>query len=217
MSCTSLSRIERTAAELERMAKTLVAYGNQELSKAILKADPDIINELKRFGVEQIYGSGYVLHHFSNAKTTYLSKSRNPEYNPSELAKILNNKNYNPDMRDDLIKEIKNYTVLLPAWFHNWCTKHKKQIDNFTSRIEYYNLMAVILKSSKIYENIKSLQFNDNTIYSALKSIENLAMVTDKDYKEKVIEDLKILFDKLQKNVKSYLRSFYFGPYVNYK
>ena len=42
-------------------------------------------------------------------------------------------------------------------------------------------------------------------------------MLVDKDYKEKVIGDLKILFEKIQKNVKIYLRSFYFGPYVHYK
>ena len=33
----------------------------------------------------------------------------------------------------------------------------------------------------------------------------------------KLIDDLKILFEKLQKNVKIYLRSFYFGPYSHYK
>ena len=43
--------------------------------------------------------------------------------------------------------------------------------------------------------------------------IQNLATTADKDYKEKIIDDLKILFEKLQKNVKIYLRSFYFGPY----
>lgn len=47
--------------------------------------------------------------------------------------------------------------------------------------------------------------------------IQNLATTADKDYKEKIIDDLKILFEKLQKNVKIYLRSFYFGPYSHYK
>ena len=90
-------------------------------------------------------------------------------------------------------------------------------ISNYTTRIEYYNLMAAILKSNKLYENISELKFNDSTIYSALKRIENLAMTTDKDYREKIIDKLKAIFDDLQKNVKSYLRSFYFGPYSHYK
>ena len=212
-----LAKIDRIATEFEKVAKVLVAWGNQDLAKAILKIDPDIIKELKRFGVEQINGSGYVIHHFENAPTTYLSKSRNPDYNQSELAKTLNDKNYNPALREEMIEEIKKYTVLLPAWFHNWCTKHKQQIKNYTSRIEYYNLMAAILKNEKICKNISELQFNDSTIYSALKSIQNLATTADKDYKEKIIDDLKILFEKLQKNVKIYLRSFYFGPYSHYK
>ncbi len=81
-----LAKIDRIATEFEKVAKVLVAWGNQDLAKAILKIDPDIIKELKRFGVEQINGSGYVIHHFENAPTTYLSKSRNPDYNQSELA-----------------------------------------------------------------------------------------------------------------------------------
>ena len=180
-----LAKIDRIATEFEKVAKVLVAWGNQDLAKAILKIDPDIIKELKRFGVEQINGSGYVIHHFENAPTTYLSKSRNPDYNQSELAKTLNDKNYNPALREEMIEEIKKYTVLLPVWFHNWCTKHKQQIKNYTSRIEYYNLMATILKNEIIYKNISELQFNDSTIYSALKSIQNLATTADKDYKKK--------------------------------
>ena len=126
-----LAKIDRIATEFEKVAKVLVAWGNQDLAKAILKIDPDIIKELKR--------------------------------------------------------------------------------------LEYYNLMASILKNEKIYKNISELQFNDSTIYSALKSIQNLATTADKDYKEKIIDDLKILFEKLQKNIKIYLRSFYFGPYSHCK
>lgn len=103
-----LAKIDRIATEFEKVAKVLVAWGNQDLAKAILKIDPDIIKELKRFGVEQINGSGYVIHHFENAPTTYLSKSRNPDYNQNELAKTLNDKNYNPALREEMIEEIMN-------------------------------------------------------------------------------------------------------------
>ena len=66
--------------------------------------------------------------------------------------------------------------------------------------------MAACLKDKRIYENIKELQFNDKTIYSALKSIENLALTLDKKYKKEVITELEKLFKKLQDEVKTYLR-----------
>lgn len=82
-----------------------MAYDSQDLARAILKADPDITKELKRFGVDKINGSGFVLHHFENADSKILSKSQNPNYNPKELAKILNNENYEPkEVRDTMVK-----------------------------------------------------------------------------------------------------------------
>ena len=66
--------------------------------------------------------------------------------------------------------------------------------------------MATCLKDKRIYENINELQFNDKTVYSALKSIENLALTLDKTYKKEVITELEKLFKKLQDEVKKYLR-----------
>ena len=58
-----LAKIDRIATEFEKVAKVLVAWGNQDLAKAILKIDPDIIKELKRFGVEQINGVLHIQNH----------------------------------------------------------------------------------------------------------------------------------------------------------
>jgi hypothetical protein len=66
--------------------------------------------------------------------------------------------------------------------------------------------MAACLLSKRIYENINELQFNGKTVYSALKSIENLALTLDKTYKKEVITELEKLFKKLQDEVKKYLR-----------
>jgi hypothetical protein len=66
--------------------------------------------------------------------------------------------------------------------------------------------MAACLKNKRIYENIKELQFNDKTVYSALKSIEILALTLEKTYKKEVITELEKLFKKLQDEVKTYLR-----------
>lgn len=200
-----LEQIDCIAARMEKAAKVLIAYDSQRLQDAILKADPSIINDLKRFGVERIYGSGYVIHHFKNAPYHYLSKSKNRKYDYAELARILNDKNYKKVIRKRIIEEELPHTVLLPEWFHNWCTKHKNRIEKLTTRKEYYNLMAGLLKSKKTYNEIKALQFNNKTFYSALKSIEALAITAEIDYREKVMNTLNGIFDELRESVMQYM------------
>ena len=65
--------------------------------------------------------------------------------------------------------------------------------------------MAACLLSKRIYENINELQFSDKTVYSALKSIENLALTLGKNYKKTVIVKLEELFNELQEYVKNIL------------
>jgi len=203
-----LSQIERTAAELEKVAKTLVAYDNQDLKRAILRTDTTIIDDLKQFGVSRkIHGTGYVLHHTDLCNTKYLSKGSDDskKYTVRYLADVLDGKVQNDDLLGELQGEIKNI-VLLPEWFHNYYETHKsdENMRGLHTRKDYYKAMAKILSNIEQYDFIKGFDFKSTSIHSAVKCIETLALTFPKDKKKNVISLLQEAFNELKKEIKSY-------------
>ena len=192
-----------------KFAKSIIAYPSTDIKRLVYRIDKSITEDIKQFGVSRGFAnSGFVFHHMrypENNGVIYSNISYDEIKKIRKAVQIYENDNVKTDKFKEVEAEVKDI-VLLPAWFHNWCHQHPGQLNNLKSRKDYYNLMAACLKDKRIYENINELQFNDKTVYSALKSIENLALTLDKTYKKEVITELEKLFKKLQDEVKKYLR-----------
>lgn len=183
----------------------LIAYSSDELKKLIPKFDKGIAKFLSGCGIgENDNYSGFSIHHMitkqdkvihhdiDNEVIKILKKALPYIGNENKLREVLGT-NYNT--YELFIEELEEI-VLIPTWFHNYLHRNKVDLNTLNSREDYYKLLKeVYLKKKKL----KEIKFNDNNIYSALKSIEKVVVVTNFTKDEKTIGELKRIFNRIRR------------------
>ena len=217
---------EQDARFSQRYAKIIVAnYGYDDLKKFIVKQNPQLLQPIKKYGIQRLKRSGYVLHHIGESSHFIETGRKYNEY--KEMLSILKDENLNNELSSNfskvalvtnatdinnlnrlellkaLLDEI-NHIILLPAWYHNYLHQNNIAYNNVT---QYYTEMEKLLKDyhnsrqQKGYNIIKELQFNGNSIKTALNSIYNLATVANNQNKSEIIKQLTAVYQKIYKKI----------------
>ena len=217
---------EQDARFSQRYAKVIIAnYGYDDLKKFIVKQNQQLLQPIKKYGIQRLKRSGYVIHHIGESSHFIETGRKYSEY--KEMLSILKDENLNNELaknftnvplitkatdinnlsRLELLKALLdeiNHIILLPAWYHNYL--HQNNIS-YNNAAQYYTEMENLVK--KYYQNrqdqnhnvIKELQFNGQSIKSALNSIYNLATVANNQNKSEIIKQLTAVYQKIYKKI----------------
>ena len=161
-------------AKIERIAKLVVAsYGYDELRRYVVNKK-HLLQDVKRYGVNRLKGSGYVIHHINPDLTSHFIETGRKAEEYSYLLKILKNREledkYNSESHNTNEASLKNYkgnisdldqyqlycalqdemnnVMLLPEWFHNYLHDSGK---SYSSSDEYYQALEDCIKDNYRY------------------------------------------------------------------
>jgi len=209
--------------KIERIAKKIVAnYAYDDLRKLVVSMRPQLIEDVKKYGVFCLKHSGFVIHHLNKTTTHFIESGRNND-DYKRMINVLKDSNLaisssaglqRNTQSDDISKfsdaqlryflELEmNNIILLPAWYHNYLHDIGKQ---FRTKEKCYEFMITIVK--RVIRNrknnktrVKALEFNGNSIKTAIDSIQNLATVVNNQNKMDIINGLADVFQKIQKKI----------------
>lgn len=197
---TTRSAIEKFVPKPEKYS----GWAYSRLRQAILDNDQELQKYLKYFGVTNVSGSGYEIHHIDKSGDHLIEEGHCKLYYDIIRSKL-------EQGQYEIEKEVRNI-VIIPAWFHKRCENSKPQHSiSLTDRKSYYvELKKCLLKfqdnrtqkqkrrKKKYQTPIKSLRFNDSDIHSAVKSLEKIALTVTDENKDKMIKKLQECYNYLK-------------------
>lgn len=207
-------------ASCHKEAQKIVASNSyyNKIKEYIIEQKPYLLEAIKRYGVDSLKGNKYVLHHFGNTSHFISTNKSNNWYkrilqvlnnqklikyvekNYSNIPLIINERNINKLNNSELLKALQDemeHIVFIPEWYHNLIHSHGGK-DNSDSPEQIFRNMELLLTDSNFYESTDKLKFDDSNINTAIKSIENLASVSNSNNKSQIIELLRELYVKMK-------------------
>ena len=197
---TTRSTIEKFVPKPEKYS----GWAYSKLRQYILNNDPELQKYLKYFGVTNVSGSGYEIHHIDKNGDHLIEEGHCKLYYDIIRIKL-------EQGQQEIEKEVRNI-VIIPSWFHKRCENNRTTHSTLlTDRKSYYvELKKCLLKfqdnrtqkqkrrKKKYQTPIKSLRFNDSDIHSAVKSLEKIALTVTDENKEDMIRNLQECYNYLK-------------------
>ena len=207
---------ETAKQSIDRLVKKPEKYSGWAYSKLrqeILEYDNELKQYLHYFGVKNVTGSGYEIHHIDKSNKHLIEEGHCKLYYDIIRMKL--------EQGEQSIKdEIKNI-VIIPSWFHKRCENNKTihsiaLLDRKSYYIELRNCLLKLQdnrtkkqkKTKKEYKvPIKSLQFDNSDIHSAVKILEKLALIVTEENKEQIIKELYKCYNYIKKCILTMIKN----------
>ena len=197
---TTRSAIEKFVTKPEKYS----GWAYSKLRQTILNHDSELQKYLSYFGVTNVSGSGYEIHHIDKNGDHLIEQGHCKLYYD-----IIRTKLEQGDY--EIEKEVRNI-VIIPSWFHKRCENNRTThstplIDRKSYYVELKNCLLKFQdnrtqkqkKRKKKYQTpIKSLRFNNSDIHSAVKSLEKIALTVTDENKEDMIRNLQKCYNYLK-------------------